>query len=143
MSPSRAILVPAVMLVAWTAVVWVWMYVVRIGEIRRRDLDVQTFARARDAATALERTTPADNLRNLFEVPVLFYTLCAFIAITGLTSTGLLAAAWIYVALRVTHSLIHTTYNRVMHRFCIYAASTVLLFGMWAVFATRLLRAGS
>jgi hypothetical protein len=130
-----------VALVAWTAIVWIWMYVVRIGEIRRRRLDAQTFARARDAATALERTTPADNLRNLFEVPVLFYTLCTFVAVTGLTSAAMLLAAWIYVALRVAHSLIHVTYNRVMHRFYVYAASTVLLFGMWAVFATWLFAA--
>jgi hypothetical protein len=74
-------------------------------------------------------------------VPVLFYTLCTFVAVTGLTSAAMLLAAWIYVALRVAHSLIHVTYNRVMHRFYVYAASTVLLFGMWAVFATWLFAA--
>ena len=141
MPPSREILLPALTLVAWTAVVWVWMYGVRIREIRRRRLDPQTFARARDAANALEQTTPADNLRNLFEIPVLFYALAVYIAITGLASDAMFIAAWIYVVLRIVHSLIHMTYNRVMHRFFVYAASTVLLFGMWAVFGARLLAA--
>jgi hypothetical protein len=117
------------------------MYVVRIGEIRRRRLDPQTFARARDAASALENTTAADNLRNLFEIPVLFYTLCAFIAITGVTSDAMLIAAWVYGVLRIVHSLIHMTYNRVMHRFYVYAASTLLLFAMYGVFGARLLNA--
>ncbi|HSN70659.1 MAG TPA: MAPEG family protein [Steroidobacteraceae bacterium] len=141
MPPSRAILLPAPALALWTAAVWFWMYAVRIGEIRRRHLDPQAFARARDAATALENTTPADNLRNLFEVPVLFYALVAFLAITGFASRGLVGAAWLYVLLRVAHSLIHITYNTVMHRFYVYAASTLLLFGMWIVFAARLFAA--
>ena len=44
------------------------------------------------------------------------------------------------MALRALHSLIHVTYNRVVHRFLVYVASTLLLFGMWAAFLPRLLR---
>jgi hypothetical protein len=49
------------------------------------------------------------------------------------------SAAWAYVALRGLHSLIHVTYNRVVHRFLVYAASTLLLFGMWAAFVAKIL----
>jgi hypothetical protein len=49
-----------------------------------------------------------------------------------------LAAAWAYVALRALHSLIHVTYNRVTHRFLVYVASTLLLFGMWIAFIARI-----
>ena len=48
-------------------------------------------------------------------------------------------AAWAYFGLRVVHSLIHVTYNRVVHRFLVYVASTLLLFGMWAAFVARIL----
>ena len=81
-----------------------------------------------------------DSEVNLFEVPVLFYVLCIAIAITGGSTPGFVAAAWTYVGLRALHSLIHVTYNHVIHRFLVYVSSTVLLFGMWAVFVTRIVQ---
>ena len=76
----------------------------------------------------------AANQRNQFELPVLFYVLCIALALTGATTPGLVTAAWVYVGLRALHSLIHVTYNRVVHRFLVYVASTLLLFGMWVAF---------
>jgi hypothetical protein len=52
-----------------------------------------------------------------------------------------LSLAWGFVMLRAVHSLVHTTYNRVTHRFLAYAVSTVFVFAMWALFALALLRA--
>ena len=130
---------PCAALVLVTALVWVRLYVDRLGEMRRRGVSPQSLATARDAAGRLEKTAAADNFRNLFEVPVLFYVLCAAIAASGGSTPGLVTAAWTYVGLRALHSLIHVTYNRVTHRFLVYVTSTLLLFGMWAVFAARLL----
>jgi hypothetical protein len=45
----------------------------------------------------------------------------------------LLVLSWLYVALRVLHSLIHCTYNRVMHRFAVFVASMVVLFVIWCI----------
>jgi hypothetical protein len=81
-------------------------------------------------------------MKNLFEIPVLFYVLCGFLAVTDLTSVFFLVCAWLYVALRCVHSYIHITYNRVIHRFWVYAVSTSLLFLMWGVFAVQLVRLG-
>lgn len=130
---------PCAALVLVTAIVWVKLYVDRLVEMRRRSISPQSLATARDAAGRLEKTAAADNFRNLFEVPVLFYVLCAAIAAGGGSTPGLLTAAWAYVGLRALHSLIHVTYNRVTHRFLVYVASTVLVFGMWAVFVRGLL----
>ena len=130
---------PVAALVGLTAIVWVLLYVNRIGEMRLRRIDAQQLATARDAASRLENTSAADNFRNLFEAPVLFYLLAAALVVTGGSTPGFVAAAWGYVALRALHSLIHVTYNRVMHRFLVYVASTLLLFGMWAAFLPRLL----
>lgn len=69
---------------------------------------------------------------------MLFYVLCIAIAATGGSTPALVAAAWAYVALRALHSLIHVTYNRVVHRFLVYVTSTLLLFGMWIAFFTTL-----
>jgi len=131
---------PCAAMAGVTALVWIKLYADRLGEMRARRIDPQSLSTARAAAGRLERTQAADNFRNLFEVPVLFYVLCIALAVTGATTPGLVVAAWAYVALRALHSAIHVSYNRVTHRFLVYVASTLLLFGMWAVFVARLLR---
>jgi hypothetical protein len=125
-------------MVGLTAAVWVKLYVDRLGEMRARDVPPQALATARAAAGQLERTQAADNFRNLFEVPVLFYLLCMALALNSASTPGFVAAAWGYVGLRTLHTLIHVTYNRVVHRFLVYFASTLLLFGMWAAFLARI-----
>jgi hypothetical protein len=131
---THAIWFPVCGLVLLTALIWIKLYVDRLGEMRARRIAPQQLASARAAAGALEKTAAADNFRNLFEVPVLFYLLCIALALTGATTPGFVTAAWAYVALRALHSLIHVTYNRVVHRFLVYVASTLLLFGMWVAF---------
>ena len=129
---------PCAAMVGLTALVWVKLYRDRIGEMRAKRIDPQALATARDAAALLERRGAADNFRNLFEIPVLFYLLCIALALNGGSTPAFVAAAWAYVALRALHSLIHVTYNRVMHRFLAYVASTLLLFGMWIAFVARI-----
>lgn len=125
---------PCAAMVGLTALVWLKLYADRLGEMRARRIDPQALASARAAAGRLERTAAADNFRNLFEVPVLFYLLCVALDLTGRSTPGFVAAAWAYVGLRAVHTLIHVTYNRVVHRFLVYVGSTLLLFGMWAAF---------
>jgi len=133
-----AMLGPCTAMVGLTALVWVKLYVDRLGEMREKRIDPQSLASAAFKAEALQKTSASDNFRNLFEVPVLFYVLCLAAAATGTETPALVNAGWAYVALRALHSLIHVAYNRVMHRFTVYAASTLLLFGMWAAFAIDL-----
>ncbi len=129
---QNSILYPLLFQVALTALVWAWMYVTRIAEIRRLGLKVQQIASARDAQEALRGVAgPSDNLTNLFEIPVLFYVLVILVYVTGATDFGYLAGAWAFVLLRVTHSVIHASYNRVKHRFPVYFVSTLLLWGLW------------
>ena len=142
MQQMAPILFPCVAMVALTAVVWVRLYVERIGEMRERRISAQSLSTSAAAREKLQRTQAADNFRNLFEMPVLFYALCICLAMTGMVEPAFLAGAWAYVALRFMHSFIHTGYNRVMHRFTVYAISSVLLFLLWGGFALRLLTAG-
>ena len=130
---------PCAAMVGLTALVWLKLYADRLGEMRARRIDPQALATARAAAGELAKTGAADNFRNLFEVPVLFYLLCVALVLNGGSTPGFVSAAWASVALRGLHSLIHVTYNRVVHRFLVYAASTLLLFGMWAAFVAKIL----
>ncbi|MGH8203830.1 MAG: MAPEG family protein [Steroidobacteraceae bacterium] len=128
---------PCAAMAGLTALVWVKLYADRLGEMRAKRIEPQALATARAAAGQLERSQAADNFRNLFEVPVLFYVLCVALALTGGSTPGFVAAAWGYVGLRALHSLIHVTYNRVTHRFLAYVASTLLLIGIWIAFVAR------
>jgi len=139
MMQQSDIFFPCIAMVALTAAVWVRLYVERVGEMKERRIRPEMIATAQQAATLLEKQNSANNLRNLFEVPVLFYVLCIALFASQMSTPLLLAGAWLFVALRAAHSFIHCTYNHVMHRFYVYTASTVLLFILWGVFAVRLL----
>jgi hypothetical protein len=123
---------------ALVMLVWLRLYAVRLTEIKAKRIDPQQLARATEAVKLLENNSGADNLRNLFEIPVLFFPICLALYVTELVTPLQLALAWVFVGLRATHSFIHTTYNRVMHRFTVYALSTACVFAMWVVFAIAL-----
>src|SRR5688572_17075511 len=137
---NNAIFVPAVAMAALTFVVWLRMYAIRIGQMKRERIHPQSVATSAQAAAKLTDSCAADNFRNLFELPVLFYLALLVAAQAGLASTTVLALAWLFVALRVLHSWIQCTYNKVMHRFKIYVAGGMVLWTLWGVLAYGLLR---
>lgn len=132
------ILWPVVAQVALTAVVWIALYKARLGEMSARRIDPQAVRTSRLAAGVLDNVAAADNFRNLFEVPVLFFALAPLLLLTNQVTTAELVLGWAFVALRTCHSMVHIGYNRVVHRFTAYAASTLCVFAMWALFALAL-----
>ena len=136
----KAIFLPALAMVALTCAVWIRLYVVRIGQMRRERIHPQAVATSSQAAAKLTDSAAADNFRNLFELPVLFYLALTVAALSGLANAATLALAWVFVVLRVLHSLIHCGYNRVMHRFIVYIAGAVALWALWIHLAIGLLR---
>jgi hypothetical protein len=137
---NNAIYWPAVAMVMLTVVVWFRMYVTRIGQMKRERIHPQAVATSAQAAAKLTDSCAADNFRNLFELPVLFYLAVVVAAQAGLASTAMLVLAWSFVALRVAHSWIQCTYNKVMHRFKVYVAGGMVLWALWAVLVYGLLR---
>jgi hypothetical protein len=132
---------PMIALAALTFVVWLRMYFQRIGEMKAMRIHPQSIATSSAAAGKLQETSAADNFRNLFEVPVLFYAICLTLAITDRVTRTQFVLAWTFVALRIAHSVIHTTYNKVKHRFLVHVLGGTCVFVMWAVFAVALARA--
>ncbi|MGB8326240.1 MAG: MAPEG family protein [Steroidobacteraceae bacterium] len=126
---------PACAQVALTLAVMVRMYVVRLTEMRVRHIDPQDIATSRAAAGRLENVVPADNFRNLFEVPVLFFAICPILYATNSVTAPQIALAWAFVAGRCIHSFIHVTNNRVTHRFTAFVFSALCVFAMWLIFA--------
>lgn len=122
---------PLLTMVALVCLVWVRLYQIRLSEMRRSRVHPQALASAADTARLLKDVRASDNFRNLFELPVLFYP-AALVAMFFNINDGLaLVLAWGFVIGRVVHSLVHCTYNRVMHRFMAYALSTVFLWALW------------
>lgn len=128
----KPILLPLLAQVLLTFLVWAYMYFTRIREMNRKNIDAQQLSDRASMQTLLTSSaTPADNLKNLFELPVLFYV-AILLSLTLLIQDNLLVLlAWGFVLLRAVHSLIHCTYNRVLHRFTAYIASTIVLLLMW------------
>lgn len=133
------ILLPCAAMVALTGLVWLRAVYERVAESRARGIAPQSLASSRDTARLLKNTQALDNFTNLFEFPVLFYVLCLALAVTGMGTADFVAAAWGFVALRVVHSLIHLTYNRVLHRFAAWMLGAAWLFAMWGAFVFELL----
>jgi hypothetical protein len=128
----EAILPPFLAMMLLTAVVWVYMYVRRLSYIRLNRVPPQELATPEKAAALLpERIArPANNLRNLFELPVLFYALCLCLYVTASVDGVHVASAWTFVALRGAHSAVHCTCNIVVLRFVAYAAAALALWFM-------------
>lgn len=110
----------------------------RVREMKRKRIHPQAAATSVQMAARLEDVRAADNFRNLFEVPVLFYALGATALATQHTPAWLVAGCWVFVALRAVHSLIHCTYNRVMHRLAAFLAGFALVVALWVAFVLTL-----
>jgi len=127
---STEFLSPVLVLVAWTLVMWIWMYVTRIPAMKESGIDPQEAAYPGTWAHRLRRPSVrsvADNYNHLHEQPTIFYALMFFTALTGGGDALALGLAWAYVILRVVHSLVQATLNRVVVRFAIFALASVVL----------------
>jgi hypothetical protein len=135
MTSNAHLLIAAMLaLVLLTFVVAGRMLSCRVREMRHKRIHPQAAATSTQMASRLENVQAADNFRNLFEAPVLFYALIAVALATHQTPAWLVAGAWVYVVLRVVHSVIHCTYNKVMHRLAAFLSSFVWLVGLWVAF---------
>lgn len=135
----HALLAPVVALVAWTAVMWGWMYATRIPAILRMRMRLDGNApRGEQMALLPPRVRwKADNYNHLFEQPVLFYATAISLSVSGDTSNESLWLAWGYVALRVVHSLWQALVNRIPVRFALFLLSSLVLFALVARAAMR------
>lgn len=128
----KPILLPLLAMVALTFLVWIYLYITRIREMNRKGIDPQRLAEnAQKLSLLTESAGPSDNFRNLFEMPVLFYLAVLLSLVLLIQDAMLVQLAWVFVALRAAHSLVHCTYNRVMHRFLVYFTSSLVLILMW------------
>lgn len=133
-----AILAPLFVQVALTFALLVWMGAARIAAVRHGE------TRVRDIALGQSNWPPriqqiSNCYHNQFQLPMLFYVLVVLAYILHKADYLFIIMAWVFVALRIVHAVIHTTSNHVGHRFQAFAAGAVILLLMWVVFAVRIL----
>lgn len=141
MSGSTAIFQPVIAMFALTALVWAWMYYRRLSFMRAERVDPQVLALPERTTVPLPESVvaPSNNLKNLFELPVLFYAGCIVASLVGAADGTFVALAWSFVGFRAVHSAIHCTVNHVMSRFAAYAVSSLVLWVMLALLAFRVI----
>lgn len=121
-------LTPVLALVSWTLIVWFWMYARRIPAMNAAGLDPQE-AQHPGSLNMLPKPArfAADNYNHLHEQPTIFYALIIYSQLAGVADELNLTLAWAYVGLRVLHSLVQITINKVTLRFTLFAVSTLVL----------------
>lgn len=132
---GAAILQPVVALMIWTMIMWAWMYATRIPAMQKNPA-IDTANLTGTTGASLRAQLPdkvswkADNYNHLHEAPAVFYAVALVLAIIG-QGDGLNALlAWIYTGLRVIHSLVQVTVNRVLVRFVLFALSSLVLISL-------------
>ncbi|MEO0421556.1 MAG: MAPEG family protein [Pseudomonadota bacterium] len=132
---GREILQPLIVLAAWTMVMWLWMYATRIPAMKAARVEPDRLAQ--DPEASLDRFLPppvqwkAHNYNHLHEAPTVFYAVVIALTLLGQGGEGLnLLLAWAYVGLRVMHSLVQATVNRVLVRFGLFVLSSLVLIAL-------------
>jgi hypothetical protein len=125
----NAIFGPFFAMILLTLLVWVYMYVRRISFIRQNDLQPEQLAKPGELArlSPAAVSNPSDNLKNLFEMPVLFYAMVLYLNVTHAVDPVYLFGAWVFVLFRTLHSAVHCTINIVILRFWLYFVSAAAL----------------
>ena len=135
---NPAVLYPMFALAAWTLIVLVLIPLARARSARRREIVIDDFKYGESPAVPGAVSIPNRNYMNLLELPMLFYVVCIVLYLTAGASTTAIALAWAYVVLRVVHSVIHLSYNRVVHRLAAFTASNVALVMLWVTAGAHL-----
>ena len=126
------ILFPVVALVAWTMVMWAWMYVTRIPAIRRTGMRLDPNAARGQQMSTLPPSVrwKADNYNHLMEQPTQFYAIAIALALLDRGGGVDLALAWTYVGIRVVHSVVQATWNKIEVRFSLFFLSSLALIAL-------------
>jgi hypothetical protein len=130
--PQTAIFGPFFATILMTLIVWLYMYTRRINFLTRNQIspsDIATpSALAQISPPAV--ANPSDNLKNLFEIPVIFYAMALYLFVTRQVDAVYVDAAWVFVTFRAMHSAVHCTLNLIMLRFYLYLIATLAVWFM-------------
>lgn len=128
---GHGMIAPVLALIAWTFVMWLWLYAARIPAMRKHKVDLEAIRQGRPTnALPPEVTRVADNYNHLHEQPTIFYALALAAQLAGATDLINLHLAWGYVVIRIVHSLVQATANIIPLRFLIFSIGSLVLLAL-------------
>src|SRR5690606_5837250 len=132
MTIAVQLLGPVIALIAWSMVMWAWMYATRLPAMRAAHMEPDPTAPRGEQMSQLPPQVrwKADNYNHLMEQPTIFYALVISLALLGVQTQASLALAWIYVGLRVVHSLVQALVNKIEIRFLMFVLSIIPLLAL-------------
>jgi len=137
---SNDLAMPILCMLLLTMLVWIYLFIQRVGYATAQKIDIEEFKTPGDVASLIPgpQSSASNNFKNLLEMPIVFYVTCLYLTVFGLVDELHLTCAWVFVVFRVLHSLIHCSYNKVLHRFLAYIVSSL---AVWAMVARAALSA--
>jgi hypothetical protein len=136
---QESILLPVAALAVWTLLVLLLIPLRRFGAAKRGLVTAHDFKYGESERVPPDVSIPNRHLMNLLEMPLLFYVSALLLYVTKSADSGSIALAWAYVAMRLGHSAVHLTYNKVMHRLGLFALSNAVLTVIWFRIVMQLL----
>jgi hypothetical protein len=131
------VLAPVFIQVALTFVLLIWSGVLRINAVRAKAVHVRDIALG-EPNWPPRPTQVANAYRSQLELPILFYLAVVLAIVFGQATLAFVTLSWLFVGTRIVHAAIHTTSNRVSHRFYAYTAGLAVVILMWVVLAMSL-----
>jgi hypothetical protein len=135
----EAIFAPVCVLVLWTGFVVLLTGVRRVLAVRAGRVTAHAFKLGESSDVPPDVAVFNRNFMNLLEMPVLFYVGCLAFYVTRRVDSVVLLLAWLYVALRLAHSLVHLGPNLIVLRLAAFAASNFVLLAIWIRFMAAVL----
>ena len=131
LAPSE-LLLPILVLVLWTLFMETWMIITRLSAMTAAKIQPQDAERTQNLGEQLPKHVQwkADNYNHLMEHPTIFYAAALAMGIAGMGSALNLILAWLYVGLRIIHSIVQVSVNKVMIRFGLFVLSSLALAAM-------------
>ena len=131
---TATILTPMLAMIVWTFVMWIWMYATRLPAMKKARINPSKMKHKSEMdVLPAEVKRIADNYNHLHEQPTIFFALVVYLHLAEQTGDLMIGLAWLYVALRITHSLIQALWNYIPVRFFVFSASSVVLMVMTVV----------
>jgi hypothetical protein len=128
------ILRPVVALAVWTMIMWIWLYATRIPAMSKAKIDLANWfggtGKDLDGKLPDKVQWVAHNFNHLHEAPTVFYAIALVLAMVGQGDGMNATIAWVYVGLRIVHSLVQALWNKITVRFTVYALSSLALMAL-------------
>jgi hypothetical protein len=136
---QTTVFLPVAVLALWTLFVLLLVPIRRFAAASEKKVTAEDFRFGESANVPGDVAIANRAWMNLLEAPLLFYTASIIFFVTAGVEQPVLILGWTYVGLRIIHTLIHVTYNKVFHRLTAFALSNVVLVMLWVRLLANLL----